>query len=276
MTLKSKLLLASTAVVLIVLVISASLSYHDTAAFLRQHELQMRTEPDHSALLDMLRVEKRSLLESLAVVHVIHAAATVIVLALVLNLLWYRLFIRRIEILLQHINRMRLGTWTDKIAVEEDDEVGQLSRAFNELGEQLTMTVQQFAATSRLSAMALIGQGVVRKVLRIADHVEAVQAIVDRTGSGDREMAESVSCNLKEIIASLRDVPREFDDTFVREFGRYASPYAGDGVRGSGASRSRVFESWLNGYQDRLDRELQAERGTDESSENITRAARTV
>ena len=266
MTLKSKLLLATTVAVLVVLAISASLSYQHTAAFLRQHEFQMRTERDHAALLEMLRVEKRDLLTSLAFLHVIHAAATVLALGLVLNLLWYRLFIRRIEILLQHINSMRLGTWTAQVPIGQDDEIGQLSRAFNELGEQLTMTVQQFATTSKLSAMALVGQGVVRKALLIADHVEAVQTMVDQARSSNCETTEFVSCNLKEITASLREIPGEFEAAFARQFGLYSVPHTIEPT-----SRSRVFENWLNNYRHRLDRELRAARGTREiGKENIS------
>jgi len=89
----------------------------------------MRTERDHATLVNSLRVEKHHLLASLASLHVIHAAVTVLALALVLNVVWYRLFIRRLDVLLRHINSMRLGTWSANMPVEREDEIGELSRA---------------------------------------------------------------------------------------------------------------------------------------------------
>jgi methyl-accepting chemotaxis protein len=45
-----------------------------------------------------------------------------------------------------------------------NDEIGQLTSAFNGLGQQLTSTFRQINTSSRLSALALIGHRLVRQV----------------------------------------------------------------------------------------------------------------
>jgi HAMP domain-containing protein len=224
MKLKTRLLLASTVTVLLVLAVSEWLSYQHTATFLRQHESQMRSERDPAALLNTLRVERRHLLTSLASLHLIHAAVTVLALAIVLNILWYRLFIRRLEVLLRNINAMRLGTWSGTMPVEREDEIGQLSRAFNDLGAQLTLTVQQFAAASKLSAMALLGHGLVRKIVLLKDHLEAVTGMLDLAKEERREIPEPVLDNLKSMICELKEIPAEFEADFARQLGQHSSP----------------------------------------------------
>lgn len=224
MRLKSRLLLASTVTVLVVLAVSDWLSYQHTATFLRQHEFRMRTEPDPVALVNSLQIERHHLLASLASLHLIHAAVTVLALAIVLNILWYRLFIRRLELLLRNINSMRLGTWSGTMPVEREDEIGQLSRAFNELGSQLTLTVHQFAAASKLSAMALLGHGLVRKIILFKDHLEAVTGMLDLAREEHREIPEAAVDNLKSMIRELKDVPAEFEADFARQLGRHSAP----------------------------------------------------
>lgn len=226
MKLKSRLLLASTVTVLLVLAVSEWLSYRHTATFLLQHEFQMRTERDPAALVNSLRIERHHLLASLASLHVIHAAVTVLALAVVLNVLWYRLFIRRLEVLLRNINAMRLGTWSGTMPVEREDEIGQLSRAFNELGAQLTLTVQQFAAASKLSAMALLGHGLVRKIILFKDHLEAVTGMLDLAREEHREIPEPVLANLKSMICELKEIPAAFEADFARQLGQHSIPTA--------------------------------------------------
>lgn len=224
MKLKSRLLLASTVTVLLVLALSEWLSYQHTATFLQQHEFQMRTGRDPAMLVNSLQVERHHLLASLASLHVIHAVVTVLALAIVLNILWYRLFIRPLEVLLRNINAMRLGTWSGTIPVEREDEIGQLSRAFNDLGAQLTVTVQQFAAASKLSAMALLGNGLVKKIILLKDHLEAVTGMLDLAREEHREVPEPVLNNLKSMIQELKVIPAQFDADFARQLGQHSAP----------------------------------------------------
>lgn len=240
MKLKSKLLLATSATVLVVLAASEWVGYSHTAAVLRQHEARMQTEPDHAALVNTLRVAEHGLLTRLASLHVIHAVVTILAMTLVLNLLWYRLFIRRLDLLLRHINSMRLGTWTDPVPVERVDEIGQLCQAFNALGEQLTMTVQQFASASKLSAIALLGQRFVRKTVMIGDHLEAVTGMLEIAKDGHREIPEAALHNLRSMITRLQEIPGDFEAEFAKEFDHYApastieaNPATGEGSPGT-------------------------------------------
>ena len=239
MKLKSRLLLATSLTVLLVLAASEWVSYRHTAAFLREHEAYMRTEQNHALLLQTLHRGERNLLASLASLHVVHAVITVFALTIVLNALWYRLFIRRLNLLLRHINSMSLGTWTDPVPVERADEIGHLYQAFNALGEQLTMTVQQFATASKLSAMALLSQRLVRRIVVIRNHLQAVTGMLDMARAEQREIPEPVLDNLASIIASLEEIPAEFEAEFARQLDQHSVPKA---IR-SGLRRDEA-ENW--------------------------------
>ncbi len=221
MKLKNRLLLATSLTVLIVLAASEWLSYRHTVAFLQEHEIHMRAQQDHTLLVDALHIGQRSLLATLVSLHVIHAVITVLALIVVLNFLWYRLVIRRLDLLLRHINSMSLGTWTDTIPVGRADEIGQVCQAFNALGGQLTMTVQQFATASKLSALALLGHSLVRKIVVIRDHLQAVTGMVGLAKGDGREVPESVLPNLECIIASLQEIPAEFEVEFTRQMNQH-------------------------------------------------------
>src|SRR5215468_10371021 len=74
------------------------------------------------------------------------------------------------------MHKMRLGTWSQPIPVEQqdDDEIGTLMREFNDLGPNLAFTAHQYAAASKLAAMALIGQRVVRRTMAARQRLLAV------------------------------------------------------------------------------------------------------
>lgn len=96
--------------------------------------------------------------------RVVHAALTLIISVAVLNYVWYRVIYRRIRRLLAQINIMGRGTWKSVLPVHRNDEVGELTLAFNELGQRLTSTFRHINTSSRLSALALIGHRLVREV----------------------------------------------------------------------------------------------------------------
>ncbi len=225
MRLKTKLLLASSAIVLIVLTLSEWIGYRQTSQFLNGHEMRMASEMNHGAVLADLQQGRQALLLRSATLHTFHGIITIIALILALNALWSRTVLRPLADLLRHINYMRRGSWGTPVPVRSKDEIGELTEAFNELGGQLTLTVHQFAAASKLSALALLGQSLVKKVVSAAELVRAAQIGLDRH-SEDSEDATSRECaRLQRAVKLLEEIPLLFDAEFQRELSQYsASP----------------------------------------------------
>lgn len=219
MKLRTKLLLAGSAIVLVVLAASEWLGYHLTSLFLTAHEAKMASELNHGshgAALAELQQGSHALFVRLAALHLLHAAFTVIALVLALNALWSRTVLRPLADLLQHINYMRRGTWRSPVPVRSRDEIGELTEAFNELGGQLTFTVHQFAAASKLSAMALLGQSLVTKVRSATELLRAAQTAQDGQTKGVLvSPAEQARVTL--AIEILDGIPALFEKEFQRQ-----------------------------------------------------------
>lgn len=218
MKLKTRLLLATTLTVLIILGASEWLNYFNLAAFVNDHEAAMARVEDHASMMAALERAKHHLFKKLIWLHVLHACLTVLGLVVVLHILWWRLVLRPLEGLLRHIHSMGLGAWTDPIPVERSDEIGDLIRAFNALGDQLAASVQQVAVTARLSALALLGGRVVRKASLVRDHVRSIELTLTTARQEGGAIPESVIFNLLCVGADLERITGEFEMVFAREF----------------------------------------------------------
>jgi hypothetical protein len=163
MTLRSRLLLAAAATVIVVFGISEALAQRQAAAFFHEHELRLAQGSDHGVLLSALQDQKRALVWGMAALRLASGAFAVAALSVILGLLWKRMISRPIALLLDKMGKMSRGTWNQPIPVEQDDEIGRLLHEFNLLGPRLTFAAHQYAAAAKLAAMALIGQRVVRK-----------------------------------------------------------------------------------------------------------------
>lgn len=214
MTLRTKFFLATCIATVALVGVSEWVTYRQTTAFLDAHEAMMRHGPEGAALL-ALPAERHLLLLKLTGVRLLNAAIAMSALVAVLNVLWGRFIASPIQLLLRHINWMSRGTWDTPIIIRQEDEIGDLTRAFNDMGRQLTSTVQQFATASKLSALALTGQ-------RIVSRTEAAKArIIEVKGAlspPDAVMHSEIVVTLDQAIDILNNIPMqvetEFDDQF--------------------------------------------------------------
>ena len=218
MKLKTRLLLATTITVLVILGASEWLNYFSMAAFVDGHETAMAKVGDHASLMASLERDKHELLGKLILLHAGHACMTVLALIAVLHVLWWRLFLRPLERLLRHIHTMGLGIWTNPIRIERSDEIGDLIKAFNALGDQLAASVQQVSLTSRLSAMALLGGRIVRKASLARDHIRGVELMLTAARREGVPIPEPVISNLAAIGGDLEKIADEFEADFAHEF----------------------------------------------------------
>jgi HAMP domain-containing protein len=215
MSLRIKLILITTAVVAILFGASEWMSYQHTTALLEEHERILTETADHTVALQKLRATKERMFLSVTTVRVLHAAITLLVAVSALNYVWYRVVYRPIQRLLAHINSMGRGTWNSAIPIKRHDEIGELTAAFNELGQQLTSSFEHINTASKLSAFALIGGRLLRNVTLFRSELAAAVKCYDRrdeTGySTGREILTSVGKQLEELEERFQ---KDFDQQF--------------------------------------------------------------
>ena len=141
----------------------------------------------------------------------------------VLSFLWNRLVLSRLRVLLCHINWMSRGTWKASVPVRHNDEIGELTRAFNQMGERLTATVRQEAAASKLAAMALLGQHLVKNVSLAHDHLHATTMMLRRVKERDEAVSDPILWNLEAVISTLERIPAQFEEDFDHQFREHTS-----------------------------------------------------
>ena len=224
MNLKTKLLLASSAVVLAVLGLSEWVSYRQMSQFLSGHEMQMASEMNHGTALSDLQEGRQALLLRLAALHTFHAIITITALIAALNMLWSRTVLRPLADLLRHINYMGRGNWTTPVPVRSKDEIGELTEAFNELGGKLTLTVHQFASASKLSALSLLGQSLVKKAVLASDLLRASRARIECDQEQGEAASEVERARVQLAIKTLEEIPVLFDVEFQRELSVHSVP----------------------------------------------------
>jgi signal transduction histidine kinase len=214
MSLRLRLILMTTAVVVVLFGVSEWLSYQQTAQLLDRHEAILTETADHAVALERLRATRSSMFLSVTTVRILYAVGTLLIAVAVLNYVWFRVIYRPIRRLLSQINIMGRGTWRSALPVKRNDEIGELTMAFNDLGRQLTSTFEHINTSSRLSALALIGNRMVREVIaveaQIANSRRGLDAINDAEVIAAREILASVE-------AQLKQVERQFQEDFDRE-----------------------------------------------------------
>jgi HAMP domain-containing protein len=173
MTLRTRLILVTTAVVALLFGLSEWLSYRHITSLLDEHETILVTTTDHTVALERLRAAREGALVSATTIRLLIAAVTLVIAVAILNLVWYRVIYRPIRELLREVNLMSRGTWNRVLPVQRNDEIGELTQAFNHLSQELTSTFRSIDASSKLSALALIGGRLVREVTSMRAQIAA-------------------------------------------------------------------------------------------------------
>jgi methyl-accepting chemotaxis protein len=173
MSLRVKLILITTMVVTVLFGVSEWMSYQQTAALLDEHEAILIETADHTVALQKLRAARERVFLSVTTMRILHAVGTLIIAVALLNYVWYRVIFRPIHRLLSQINIMGRGTWKTELPVKRNDEIGELTTAFNDLGRQLTSTFQHINTSSKLSALALMGTRFVREISAVRGQIAA-------------------------------------------------------------------------------------------------------
>lgn len=229
MTLRLRLMLVTSAVVLFLFGVSEWLSYRHTAALLKRHEAILVETADHAVALEKLRNTRNRMFLGVTTVRVLHAAVTLIISVAVLNYVWYRVVYRPIRRLLAQINIMGRGTWKSALPVHRNDEIGQLTAAFNELGQQLTSTFRHINTSSKLSALALIGNRLVREInVARGDLLAATQTLRAADRRDDRTL--SAMSALSAVHSKLEQLETQFQSDFDHEVVEASADFGTDPI----------------------------------------------
>lgn len=215
MTLKTRLCVSTSIAVLALFGCSEWLSFQQTSAFLAEHEALLRNA-DSATALAVLQAEKARLFRDLTAARLLYASLSVIASVILLNLLWYRMVLAPIQVLLWHINLMKRGTWTKPIPIRRNDEIGEIIQAYNDLGQELAFTVEQYSNASKLAALSLIGQRLIRKVKLAADHIASLTVLLTVAKEHDQPVPDAALRNLELAAKDLNSIEAEFEAQFER------------------------------------------------------------
>jgi methyl-accepting chemotaxis protein len=218
-SIKAKIVLTSTITIVGALGISGILARKEAASFFAEHENRIQQGGHPEAVIGELRQEKHSLLKDLANMRLLTAAVAVGALSITLAVGWRRRVSRPMALMSDRIRKMGLGTWSQPIPVEQNDEIGTLLREFNDLGPNLSLTAHQYAAASKLAAMALIGQRVLRRTVSARQRLLAVAEALTRR-PGDKQFQASAVEQVRLVATELEAVAVDFESEFQAELAR--------------------------------------------------------
>jgi len=220
MQLRTKLCLTTSLAVLLLFGVSEWVNYRHTSSFLAEHEALLESADAATALV-ALKAEKAQLFRKVTMVRLVYAGITVAVAVVILNALWYSLVLQPLHLLLHHVNVMKRGTWTYPIPLRRNDELGEIIKAFNELGGALMFTAHQYANASKLAALSLIGQRLVRRAKLAADTISSTAALLAVAKRHGQPMPESALRNLEIAARDLQGLQTDFEAQFHEQYQRW-------------------------------------------------------
>lgn len=221
MQLRTKLCLTTSLAVLLLFGVSEWVNYRHTSSFLAEHEALLESA-DAATALAALKAEKAQLFRKVTAVRLVYAGLTVAVAVVILNALWYSMVLQPLHVLLHHVNVMKRGTWSYPIPLTRKDELGEIIRAFNELGAAFTLTTLQYANASKLAALSLIGQRLVRKATLAADTIASIAALLSVTKQHSQQMPDSAIRNLELTAKDLRGLQADFEAQFDEQYRKWS------------------------------------------------------
>ncbi|HYI94714.1 MAG TPA: HAMP domain-containing protein [Bryobacteraceae bacterium] len=229
MSLRVKLILITSGIILTLFGVSEWLSYRQTSALLEQHENILIATADHSLALAKLQETREKMFSHVTTMRILHAAITLLAAVVALNYAWYRVIYGPIRHLLSQINIMGRGTWNAAINIKGTGEIAELATAFNHLGEQLTETMRYVNTSSQLSAFALVGNRLVRQIGIARGQIVTAINLLQKSERSNKAKTDGVLEALEGANSSLGSVERHFETAFERQFEKVSAEFRDGG-----------------------------------------------
>ena len=214
MQLKTEVVLVSALTIVVFFGASEILAYQQAAEFFTRHEMRIQQVGETDALLAAFRQERQSLVWELGALRLSGVLGAVAALSFALNRRWRRLVSRPINLVLERMSTMSRGTWTQPIPVERPDEIGRLVKEFNLLGPRLTFVAHQYAAASKLAAMALIGQRVTRRTNIARTRLVEIQDLLSDARYRSQIVPQAAVRQVAEVAERLAELAEELESDF--------------------------------------------------------------
>lgn len=224
-SLRVKLIIVTSAIVVMLFGISEWFSYMQTSALLEQHEAILVETTDHTLALAKLQETKGRMFSRVTAMRLLHAVLTLFAAVAALNYVWYKLIFGPVQRLQSQVTSMGRGTWDASVSVEGKDEIAELAAAFNQLGNQLATTVRHINTSSQLSAFALIGNRLIRQINIARGQVVAALEILKKSDRQTHSAPEGLAESLEGAIASLGSIERHFETAFERQLQKVTAQF---------------------------------------------------
>ena len=224
MRLKTQVLIVGASTIAACFGISEMLSHQRANEFSNRYEMRILKGGDNASLLAAFRQEKQALLQESVALRLLSAVGAVPSLCVAVNLLWSRNLSRPINLLRAGMNSMSRGAWMHPIPVQRQDEIGSLVGEFNLLGPKLTFAAHQYAAASKLAAMALIGQRVTRHTNLARSRLVEIQQLLSAARYGGHGVPQGALHDMGKVIEELTDLAIDLDSGFNDELVRQGLP----------------------------------------------------
>jgi len=216
---KARIVLLITFTIVGCWIVSGVVARQRAASFFAEHENRIQAGQKQAAVVAEMRQEKHFLFRELASIRILMATVAVGTVSITLAFFWRRRVSRPMAQISDRLRKMKLGTWSDPIPVEHDDEMGTLVRQFNKIGPELSFTAHQYAAASKLAAMALVGQRVVRRTMAAQQRLLAVSEALSRVSDDKRFQTMAVE-QVRLVAGELAAVAADFHSEFEGELAR--------------------------------------------------------
>lgn len=223
-SLASKFMVLSAAVVVVTIAAFATLDYfHERQLLGSVHALlsggssageAARLRHDHEAFV----AQSKQGMEELFAMHFVHLAVTLVILLIALNVAFHRIVVQPVRRLVAATNVMARGTWDQEVRPQSQDELGQLTAAFNALGEILARRVADWRNAERLSALAELSNWATREVSTVENELAAAVREVANEQQPSNWCQSIDHDRLCAQVARLKQIRERLDSEFHGTF----------------------------------------------------------
>jgi methyl-accepting chemotaxis protein len=229
MTLRLKLIIVNSVIVLILFGISEWWIYSHTVALLEQHESILVETVDYNIALAKLQETRETMVSRVTIMRLLLLAATLLSVVAGVNYVWYKFITGPFRQLQAQINIMGRGTWDAPVVVDGSDEIAELATAVNQLGKELATTVKHINTSSQLSAFALVGNRLVRQINIARGQILSALETLRRAGRSGNSASDQVLVTLESANSSLASIERHFDTAFDRQLEKVTGQFQASG-----------------------------------------------
>lgn len=228
MKLLTRLLISTVATIVLITATSEWLSHRTTMRFLDSHAMEMSRAPTPESTSMAFEERVQQLGTELTAIHLAHTLIAVVSIVVVLSLFWTWMVVRPIQAILDQMNRLSRSVSCKHIQPRCSDEIGQMAVALNQLGDRLTESLGDAMNASELSALALLGQTIVRKVTLARDRLATTLTLLNAAAKAQVPAPPSTVTTVAAVVDRLGEISEHFEREFEKRLRERRTQALGD------------------------------------------------